>query len=70
MRETSRKDFRCAITTVESKTKVCGMHTKDTMEYGYAIMTIESKVYAMHNKGRMDLGNNGCSERGQDQSNI
>ena len=52
MRKTSRKDLRCAITTVESKTKVCGMHTKDTVEYGYAMMTVEteSKVCAMHNK--------------------
>ena len=40
------------------------MHTKNRMEFGYAIMTIEteSKVCAMHNKGRMDLGTNDCSE--------
>ena len=47
-----------------SKTKVCGMHAKNRMEFGYAIMTIEteSKVRAMHNKGKMDFGINDCSE--------
>ena len=56
--------LRMRAITTGSKTKVCGMHTKNGMEFGYAIMTIEtqSKVCAMHNKGRMDLGNNNYSE--------
>ena len=51
-------ELTCAVMTLKSRSKVCGMHTKSRMGLGCALMTLESKskVCTLNDKNRMEQG--------------
>ena len=51
-------ELECALMTLKSTSKICGMHTKSRMGLGCALMTLKtkSKVCRLQKKSRMELG--------------